>query len=64
MTRACASGAMDSLTPLAGSGGVVTTVDNEREPYEVLDDLMSVVEALCPRWPPRGIFRGAGRFLL
>ncbi|MGD9597390.1 MAG: hypothetical protein AB7G76_03345 [Steroidobacteraceae bacterium] len=25
----------------------------ERDPYEALDDLMCVLEELCPRWPPR-----------
>jgi hypothetical protein len=54
----------DSSAPLAGAGGVVTTAHSEREPYEALDDLMSVIEVLCPRWPPRQIFRGGGKFLL
>ena len=56
----------DAPSPLAGpgAGGVITAAGNEREPYEALDDLMSVVEALCPRWPPRGIFQGSGKFLL
>jgi hypothetical protein len=52
------------LAPLAGGGGIVTTVHSEREPYEVLDDLMSVVEAFCPEWPPREITSGTGKFLL
>jgi hypothetical protein len=45
-------------------GGVVATVTDEREPYEALDDLMSVIEALCPAWPPREISSGMGKFLL
>lgn len=24
-----------------------------RDPYAALDDLMCVIEALCPVWPPR-----------
>ena len=51
-------------TPLVASGGIVATVTSEREPYEALDDLMSVIEALCPRWPPREISSGLGKFLL
>lgn len=53
-------------SPLAGpdAGGVAVAADSEREPYEALDDLMSVVEALCPQWPPRGIFQGSEKFLL
>ena len=53
-----------SMTPLAGAGGIVVAAQNSREPYEALDDLMSVVEAFSPRWPPRGTFRSTGRFLL
>jgi hypothetical protein len=54
----------ESLAPLAGAGGVITTVRSEREPYEALDDLMSVIEALCPTWPPRETTSGIGKFLL
>ncbi|MEP6546223.1 MAG: hypothetical protein ABJD53_02055 [Gammaproteobacteria bacterium] len=54
----------NSLAPLAGSGGVVALARSEREPYETLDDLMSVVEALCRIWPLRGTFRDTGKFLL
>jgi hypothetical protein len=54
----------DSLAPLAGAGGVVTTAHSEREPYEAFDDLMSVIEALCPTWPPRETTSGIGKFLL
>jgi hypothetical protein len=50
--------------PLAGAGGIVATVQCERDPYEVLDDLMSVIEALCPTWPARGISFASGKFLL
>ena len=54
----------DSLAPLAGDGGVVILPYTEREPYEALDDLMSVVEAFCPVWPARGLSGGARKFLL
>jgi hypothetical protein len=54
----------DSLAPLAGAGGIVMTVHSEREPYEALDDLMSVIEALCPTWPPRETTYRIGKFLL
>jgi hypothetical protein len=55
-----------SNSPFAGpgAGGVCGATNSEREPYETLDDLMSVVEALCPQWPPRAIFQGSGKFLL
>ncbi len=29
-----------------------------------LDDLMVVVEALCPVWPERPLFKDTGRMLL
>jgi hypothetical protein len=56
--------ASGSPTLLVASGGIVTAVTSERERYEALDDLMSVIEALCPRWPPREISSGTGKFLL
>ncbi len=40
-------------TPLAVEGGVTIALQETRDPFEVLDDLMTVVEALCPTWPPR-----------
>ena len=54
----------ESIAPIAGSGGVSVPTPSARDPYEALDDLMVVVEALCPRWPSRGVFRSPGRFLL
>jgi hypothetical protein len=35
-----------------------------RDPFEELDDLMVVIEALCPVWPSREIFSSADRFLI
>lgn len=32
--------------------------------FRVLDDLMAVVEALCPRWPARETFTASGTMLL
>lgn len=34
------------------------------DPYRQLDDLMAVVEALCPTWPERATFANAGRMIL
>jgi hypothetical protein len=36
----------------------------EADPYAALDELMVVVEALCPEWPERPPFRNGGRMLL
>lgn len=50
--------------PLSSSGGLRTPLLDLREPFEVLDDLMQVVEALCPTWPHRDLFRDAADFKL
>jgi hypothetical protein len=39
--------------PLVAEGGVPYTPSPNRDPLEALDDLMTVVEALCPTWPQR-----------
>jgi hypothetical protein len=36
----------------------------ELDPYEALDDLMTVVESLCPVWPDKDIPRVTVGFLL
>jgi hypothetical protein len=43
--------------PLAAEGGVRVPSERPVDPYRELDDLMAVVEQLCPRWPERDIFR-------
>ena len=40
-------------SPLAAEGGVAARPASERDAYDMLDDLMVVVEALCPVWPNR-----------
>jgi hypothetical protein len=50
--------------PLVADGGIDTAHASNRDPYEVLDDLMVVVEALCPRWPARETFKSDGIWLL
>ena len=50
--------------PLAGDGGVNASVRYEEDPFRTLDDLMAVVEALCPVWPQRDAFVNGGRMLL
>ena len=46
----------ESTHPFAAEGGVPYTPDANRDPFEALDDLMTVVEALCPTWPLREPF--------
>jgi hypothetical protein len=43
--------------PLAAEGGVRVPPEQPADPYRVLDDLMAVVEQLCPQWPERDVFR-------
>jgi hypothetical protein len=57
------SAAPTELLAGVGAGGLVVTA-TEREPYEALDDLMNVIEALCPTWPSRRMFSETGKFLM
>lgn len=40
------------------------TAQTSRDPFAALDDLMCVVEGLCPRWPERPTFEKSTVFLL
>jgi len=42
--------------PFVAEGGIPYIPDPHRDPFEALDDLMTVVEALSPTWPPREPF--------
>jgi hypothetical protein len=50
--------------PLVAEGGAAYKVDPSRDPFEALDDLMTVLEALCPVWPPREITKDGDSWLL
>lgn len=51
--------------PLAAEGGVRPPIVHEdSDPYRALDNLMAVVEALCPTWPPRRLFPPDARLLM
>lgn len=52
------------LHPLSQDGGITAPASDNRDPFEVLDDLMQVVEALCPTWPPRELFPDTATFKL
>ncbi|MEJ0039003.1 MAG: hypothetical protein WDO68_23575 [Gammaproteobacteria bacterium] len=49
---------------IAAEGGVAAPPAADRDPYELLDSLMVVVEALCPTWPERENFNGTEKFKL
>ena len=49
---------------IAAEEGVTTPNESNRDPYERLDDLMVVVEALCPKYPEREPFTGTEVFRL
>jgi hypothetical protein len=40
----------------SASGGVVAPTEGDGDPFAALDDLMVVVEAMCPTWPQRDTF--------
>ena len=50
--------------PFAASAGIALPVQSDDDPYRRLDDLMAVVEALCPAWPQRPCFVDGGKMLL
>lgn len=50
--------------PIAGAGGIDAVPVSERDPYEALEELMAVVEELCPVWPARDTFEKHRIFLL
>ncbi len=51
--------------PFAADGGITHVPEaTGRDPFEALDDLMTVIEVLCPVWPNRGTFSSADRFLI
>lgn len=53
-----------ALHPLSGDGGLSSPLIDTRDPFEALDDLMQVVEALCPTWPSRELFPDTAVFKL
>lgn len=44
--------------PLIADGGLPSAAPASEDPFAALDDLMAVVEALCPVWPARKTFAG------
>ena len=50
--------------PLAAGGGIATAPPEVKDPFAALDDLMVVIEALCPTWPQRELFAAAGDWRL
>jgi hypothetical protein len=59
---------MNSQLPSPGlvndAGLPWNAAQTSRDPFVALDDLMCVVEALCPRWPERPTFEASTVFLL
>ena len=42
----------------------VAAASGDDDPFNTLDDLMAVIEVLCPTWPARDSFESAGEFRL
>ena len=42
--------------PLAADGGLIREPPPPADPFQALDDLMAVIEELCPVWPERATF--------
>jgi hypothetical protein len=50
--------------PFAAEGGIPSPALRPEDWLRQLDDLMVVVEALCPRWPAREPFAPSATMLL
>jgi hypothetical protein len=48
---------------IIAEGGAPCSQTSSRDPFAALDDLMCVVEALIPTWPPRAAMK-EGRYWL
>jgi hypothetical protein len=56
---------IDNGQPFAADGGIThVPAVTIRDPFEALDDLMTVIEVLCPVWPSREIFSSTYQFLI
>jgi hypothetical protein len=53
-----------SNAPLAGGGGIPAPAPHNEDSYRALDDLMAVIEELCPVWPQREHFASMNKMLL
>ena len=58
------SSSKSAETPLAAGGGLKMPPVGHADPYQALDELMLVVESLCPEWPERPPFPSTARFIL
>jgi hypothetical protein len=54
----------DNESPFVADGGITGVTAKTRDPFEALNDLMTVVAAFCAVWPSREIFSPADRFLI
>jgi hypothetical protein len=49
---------------LVAEGGLPYEHKNSSDPFQDLDELMVVVEALCTTWPQRALFQAADTYSL
>lgn len=56
--------ANSSEHPFIAEGGIAPAGNSPADPFEALDDLMTVIEALCPVWPQREVLPATGEFRL
>jgi hypothetical protein len=50
--------------PILAAGGIEWAPRPTPDPFRELDDLMAVVEVLCPIWPTRKVFTHLNQMLL
>ena len=51
-------------SPFAASAGLAVPARHLDDPYRRFDELMAVIEVLCPVWPEREYFKDGGQLLL
>lgn len=50
-------------SPFAANGGLQGPAPVVQDPFDALDALMSVIEALCPVWPQRPVLAASEMLL-
>ena len=51
-----------SQYPFAAEGGLEGRLPEATDPFQRLDELMAVIEALCTTWPERQPFTAKGQW--
>jgi hypothetical protein len=66
MARNCSMSSSEKSidAPIVAGGGVTAPETVLADPCQALDELMAVLEELCPVWPPRPTFSNESNYRL